>query len=142
MTVRSKRLWKCPICGRDFAKKNQWHSCLAHSVDHHFRGKDPQLLQIYERLVERLKKLGPLRIDAVKSSINFASKYHFGGLAVRRHYLRLGFLSDIILEDQRIVRRETLGPQRIGHSVILRGPKEVDDELMRWLKRAYTLQAR
>ena len=136
------KLWKCVKCGRGFAKPNQWHSCDARSVDQHFRGKNPKLKQIYERLFTWLEELGPLRVDAVKTSINLASKYHFGGIRVRKNYLRLGFLSDEMIQDPRIVRTERIGPKRIGHSVILRGPEDVDDQVMSWLKRAYTLQLR
>ena len=142
MARHSKQLWKCPTCGRSFAKRNQWHSCLARTVDHHFRGKDPRLRRTYESLIARLRELGPLRVDAVKSSINLASKYHFGGVTVRRDYLRLGFLSDGVIEDRRIIRKQRVSPRRVGHSVILRSPSDVDDRLIRWLKRAHSLQSR
>ena len=142
MASKRTKLWKCPNCGRHFAKRNQWHSCLARTVDHHFRGKDTQLRQTYELLIARLREFGPLRVDAVKASINLASKYHFGGISVRRDYLRLGFLSHEIIKDHRIIRTESLGPKKAGHSVILRSPGDVDDQLMTWLKRAYSLQSR
>jgi hypothetical protein len=134
------KLWKCPDCGRSFAKRNQAHSCLAQSLNRHFQGKAPQLRQIYEELVARLRKLGPLRVDAVKSSINFASKYHFGGLSVKRDYVRLGFLSEEVITDERIIKTERVGPNRVGHVVILRSRGDVDAQLMKWLKQAFTLQ--
>lgn len=142
MAKRRSKLWKCPNCGRSFAKRHRWHSCLAKSIDDHFRGKDPQLRRTCDFLVKRLRELGPLRMDAVKSSINLASKYHFGGLSVRKDYLRLGFLSDEVIGDARILRAERLGRKRVGHVVMLRSPEDVDDRLMGWLKKAYALQSR
>lgn len=142
MTIRRPQLWKCANCGRSFAKRNQWHSCLAHGVDHHFRGKNPRLRKTYDLLIKRLRQLGPLRVDAVKSSINLASKYHFGGVSVRKDTLRLGFLSDEVIEHPRILRTERLGPRRVGHVVALRSAEDVDGRLMSWLKKAYTLQSR
>lgn len=135
-------LWKCPACRRNFGKKNQWHSCVSQSVESHFRGKNPKLKEIYEKLFTWLEDLGPIRVDAVKSSINLAGKYHFGGLTVRKDYVRLGFLSDEMIQDARIVRTERIGPKQIGHSVILRAPEDLDDQVMSWLKRAYRLQSR
>ena len=134
-------LWDCPRCGREFAKRNQWHSCLAHTVDHHFRSKDRQLRQTYELLIARLREFGPLRVDAVKSSINLVSKYHFGGIAVRRNYIRLGFLAEETIEDDRIVRTQPQGPKRVSHWVRLCSPGDVDDRLVSWLKKAYNVQA-
>ncbi len=139
--TRQPTLWKCPACGRRFAKRNQWHSCKAQSVKHHFRGKDPKLRETYDVLITRLRELGPLRIDAVKSGINLASKYHFGGVSVRQDYLRVGFLSDAVIVDERIVKRERLGPAKVGYGVILRAPNDVDEQLLGWFKRAYELQS-
>ena len=141
MTRQRTKLWRCTNCGREFAKRNQWHSCLAHTVAGHFRGKDPQVRQTYELLLTRLREFGPLRVDAVKSSVNLVSKYHFGGLSVRRNYIRLGFLSCEVIENERIIRIQKQGPNRVSHWVRLRSPSDVDGRLMSWLKKAYTLQS-
>lgn len=85
--------WVCPDCRRDFAKAKQWHSCAVRGIDSHFTGKKAPMKALFADLVERLKRTGPLRVDAVKSGINFASKHHFGGVRVRDGYLRVGFLS-------------------------------------------------
>ena len=98
------KLWKCSRCRRSFAKKNQWHSCLVTSVDKNFAGVDPAVRKTYDTLVGRLKELGPLRIDAVKSSINLVSKYHFGAVSVRQNHLRLGFILDSEIGHERISR--------------------------------------
>ena len=142
MTPRSPQLWMCRRCQRRFAKRNQWHSCRAQPVEDHFKGKPPVLRRIYRALVAALRKFGPLRVDAVQTSINLVSTHHFGGLAVRRDHLRLGFLSDRSIADPRIVHREVLGPKRVGHSVRLRAVRDIDALLLRWLRRAYTLRAR
>jgi hypothetical protein len=63
-------------------------------------------------------------------------------VTVRQDHLRLGFLADHAIEDERIVRRLNLGPRRVGHSVILRSPTDIDTKLIRCLRAAYALQAR
>lgn len=62
---KATSLWICPICGRRFAKTKQAHSCKAQSVVNHFSGKDPRLKAIFESLIRKLKRTGPLRVDAV-----------------------------------------------------------------------------
>jgi hypothetical protein len=121
---------------------NQWHSCLATSVDQHFAGVDPAVRKTYDTPIGRLKELGPLRVEAVKSSINLASKYHFRAVSVRPDHLRLGFILDREIEHQRIIRTETVGSNRVGHHVMLSTPEDVNSQLMEWLSRAYRLQAR
>ena len=138
----ARALWKCRRCGRVFAKCKQWHSCEVRSIQSHFRGKDPGLQRIWRRLVTALRGFGPVRFDAVQSSINFVSTHHFGGLAVRRDYLRLGFIVDHAIHDPRILRRTRVGPHRVQHRVALRTPEDVDGQLKDWLNRAYTIETR
>ncbi len=134
-------LWRCPTCGRGFAKKNQWHSCLTHSVEDHFRRKDPRLKATYDLLLSRLEEIGPVRTDAVKTSINLIAKYHFTSVTVQRNSVRLGFVSARTIESPRITNSLELGPTKIEHSVRLDGPDDIDDEFLGWLWGAYTLQS-
>ena len=92
-------------------------------------------------MIRKLQKTGPLRIDAVKTSINLISRHHFGGITVRRGYLRLGFLARTPINSARIVHRQILGPNRVGHTVIVRSKKDVDAELLEWLSAAQHLQS-
>jgi hypothetical protein len=142
MTKHKIQLWRCPNCGREFVKANQAHSCGRSSVESHFEFKDSQLSETFELLLANLKKLGPLRIDAVRSSINLISKYHFGGVQVHRDHLTIGFLSQRTINDKRIHRAEKVGAQKFIHFVKVRMPHEVDKKLMGWLANAYRLQSK
>jgi hypothetical protein len=132
----------CPQCGRRFARPKQAHSCQVRKIDDHFRGKGPELRNVFDALCTALKRTGPLRVDAVESTINLVSTHHFGGVAVRRHHLRLGFLADRTIRDARIVRAERVGPHRISHHVALRSIDELDAQLLGWLAAAQALQSR
>jgi hypothetical protein len=133
--------WICPTCGRRFARARQAHSCKPQSIDSHFAGKDPALRDLFDRLLRSLRKTGPLRVDAVKTSINLVSRHHFGGVSVRRDHLRLGFLAKTAISHPRIVRHEPLGPERVGHSVVIRGKKDIDSTLLAWLTDAQRMQS-
>jgi hypothetical protein len=139
--IRTRPDWVCPSCGRRFARAKQWHSCNPRSIDSHFVGKDPALRSLFDFLVQNLKKTGPLRIDAAKTSIHMVSRHHFGGVTVRSEYLRVGFLAPKQITSARIVRTETLGPNRFAHSVVIRGKEDVDAELLGWLAGAQELQS-
>ncbi len=129
--------WQCPKCRRSFARKGQSHSCEATKLDEHFRGRDPHLRGIFDEIVRRLRKLGPVGVDPVKTSINLTARHHFGAVTVRGTFLRLGFLSEERIEDHRIVHIERLGPRKFGHSVVLESIADLDDVVMGWLTAAY-----
>ena len=115
--ARSKKTaapsWKCPRCRRSFARKDQWHSCGARNLDEHFRGRNPDLRGTFNVLVRRLRKLGPVKVDPVKTSINLTARHHFAAVTVRGTFLRLEFLSDHRIEDPRVVHIERQLVQRL-----------------------------
>ena len=138
---KTRKLWTCRVCGREFAKQNQWHSCRAVAIADHFRGREPYLRTLFESLCRALSRTGPLRVDAVQSNINLVSGHHFGGVAVRRDHLRVGFLADHEIRSARISRVEKVGPRRVAHHVSVYAIKELDGELLGWLSEAQAMQA-
>ena len=134
--------WVCPRCGRHFKNPNQSHSCVKVSVDDHFGGRPPGRRATFDRLLEALRRFGPLNVDAVKTSISFGARAHFAGVQVQRGALKLEFFLDRALSGGRIERVYPLGPTGLFcHVVKLRDPEEVDDELADWLRRAYGLKS-
>ena len=140
--MRTKTLWQCPTCKRKFAKRRQWHSCLASPVDAHFKGKPAWLKPLFGELSAKLKKFGRLRIDAVKTSINLASTFHFGGVRVQEDSLRLGFVLNRHLRHDRILRTERVGASIYSHIVKITSKEDLDRELLSWLREAYDRSAR
>ena len=66
-------LWRCPECGRDFANRNQTHTCAAlRSLDDHFAGKPAVVRELFDELVKWLESFGPFRILPEKTRITFA----------------------------------------------------------------------
>jgi hypothetical protein len=138
---RRGRLWKCPECGREFARPKQWHSCAVKGLDAHFRGRDPHLRKVFDVLVSKLERIGPVKVDPVKTSINLTAGRHFGGVTVRGTYLRVGFFAPERIVDPRIVHFERLGPSKFGHSVVIESVADIDPQLMAWLAAAYWMRA-
>ena len=138
----SAKPWTCPLCGRRFAKPRQAHSCRVRRIDDHFRGKNPDLRRLFDALRRALERTGPLRVDAVESTINLVSKHHFGGIAVRRDYLRVGFIADHEIRNGRILRADRVGAHRVSHHVLVRSMGDLDAQLLGWLAEAQAMQAR
>lgn len=142
MSKTTTTRWTCPTCGREFARTAQSHSCQVRSVDDHLLGKPPAVQRAFAKLVSQLRALGPLRVDAVKTTIHLFSTFGFGGLTVKRDHVRVSFLSDTPIVSDRIVSRERLGAERLAYAVQVQSPRDVDAQLLQWLTRAYHLQAR
>ena len=83
------QFWRCPKCGREFSKKNQFHSCVLISVEEHFKDVDPKLKEIFDFLRTGIEKFGQIRIDVVKTSINIGGKSHFSTAYILKKSIKL-----------------------------------------------------
>jgi hypothetical protein len=117
------------------------HASNGFTINSHFEGKTPNVRKIYDQLLRRLKKLGPIREEAKKTSIHLVSATALAGVATRKDSLVLTIKSDRPLTSPRIHKSEQTSARRFHHEVKLTTPTEVDDELVRWLNEAYALSS-
>jgi hypothetical protein len=110
-------------------------------LEEHFRGRDPHLREIFDELVAGLQKLGPLEVDPGKTSINLTAPHHVAAVTVRGTFLRLAFVSNRRIQDERIAHVERLGDARFAHSVVLESKEDLDSVVRSWLAAAYRLRS-
>jgi len=109
------------------------------TVDDHFAGKAPAIREVYDRLLEVLREIGPVREEPKKTSIHLVRTSALAGVEVRKDYLLLNLKSDHPLESPRVAKTEQLSARRFHQKVKLSSPGEVDAEIRQWLAHAYEL---
>lgn len=107
----------------------------------HLRGKAPVVAAMYEKLIKELQKFGPLKIEPKKTSIHLANRFGFAGVYTRKDYINLDVHLKSMLTSKRVAKVEQASPNRFHHTIKISTPKEVDKELLGWLKEAYELKA-
>jgi hypothetical protein len=112
-----------------------------YTVEDRFKGTARQVSEIYEKLMEEFFKFGSIRIEPKKTCIHICSRFAFAGIYTRKSYINLEFHLSRKLEGVRVSKVEQASANRFHHTVKLSGPKEVDKELISWLKEAYELKA-
>jgi hypothetical protein len=112
------------------------------SVDAHFKGKPSHLRTLFEDLCARLRAFRHPPDRCGKVLINLVSTHHFGAVHVQKDGLRVGFILSHPVEHPRIVRTEKITPTIWAHHVKLTSTKDVDAELLAWLKEAHSRNTR
>lgn len=126
MTERSQRpLWPCPACGRNFANRNQSHSCAVHDLDHHFEGKAPLVRDIYDAFSAMLREFGPVMVLPEKTRIAFQARMSFAQLTVRREWVLGHFVLARRAEHPLFTKIETISPRNHVHHFRLNGTADV-----------------
>jgi hypothetical protein len=109
------------------------------TVKSHFEGKDPAVRHIYDRLLKAAGRFGPVMEEPKKTSIHLVKKTAFAGVATRKSAIVLTIKSDRKIPSPRIHKSEQTSANRFHHEVKLTSPTDVDSDLVKWLKDAYTL---
>jgi hypothetical protein len=114
-------------------------SIASPAVDDHFKDRAPAVRATYAAVLTAARKLGPVREEAKKTSIHLVRKTAFAGVATRKTKLILTLKSDVELESDRVHKSERTSASRWHVEIPLESPKDVDRELVGWMKRAYAL---
>ncbi|MCB9143734.1 MAG: hypothetical protein H6635_00065 [Anaerolineales bacterium] len=108
-------------------------------VDHHFENKSPLVREIYDSLIKKIKSFGKVQEEPHKTSIHLLNQTTFAGVATRKDYLLLTIKTDRPIKSSRVTKTEQVSRNRFHLLIKLEAPKEIDVELLKWLKDAYNL---
>ncbi len=109
------------------------------SVDPLFEGKPPALRAAFDHLIEKLQQFGEIKVAPKQTSIHLEKNSGFAGVHPRKNYFNLEFRTDYKIDDPRITRTQQLSARRFEHTVKLENVRDVDEQLLKWLKDAYEL---
>jgi hypothetical protein len=113
---------------------------MEYSEQSHLDGREQVVTAIYEKLIGELHQFGQLKIEPKKTSIHLGNRFGFAGVYTRKNYINLELHLNYRLESNRVSKVEQASANRFHHTIKLSSPKEVDDELLHWLKEAYELK--
>ena len=134
-----RAMWNCPECGRAFANRNQSHFCSHVRLQEHFKGRAPNVVATFERLLAAARNNGPVTVLPEKTRIAFQVRMSFAAFTLRRGWVDGHVVLARRLESPRFGRIDFISPRNQVHVFRLQEPSEVDDEVERWLHEAYSV---
>jgi hypothetical protein len=132
--------WQCPKCKRQFANKNQPHSCVIYPVKKHLVHGTELSRNLYSELLKKLEKIGPFKIEPLPCCIHFVSQYTFGCCYIMKNKIRLHIVLKEKIKDKRVNKWGKMSTQKYLYEIDIKNEKELDKKLMGWLNKAYYLK--
>ena len=129
--------WMCPNCGRNFARKNQSHSCELYSIKEHHLIKATQLtIQLYYKFISIFQKFEPIMIESLKNIIAIKKNSQFCTIQIQKMALKIIFRTHTLLSNPRL---NIMPVQEKLHYYQFKIQKidEIDEELTDWMHQAY-----
>ncbi len=109
------------------------------TIDDHFTGREPQVREIYDRLLKTARGFGEMHEEPKKTSIHLARESAFAGVATKKDAIVLTIKAADNIDSPRILKREQASAHRWHLELRLTKPADVDAEVKRWLKSAYEI---
>ena len=133
-------LWRCPQCEREFANRNQTHTCAGlHTLEHHFDGKDAVVRRLFDELVRQLDACGPFRILPEKTRIAFQVRMSFAQVTPRKQHLDGHLVLADRFEEPLFRKVETFSKRNHVHHFRLREPGDISPAFVGSLRQAYAV---
>ncbi|MBV8216357.1 MAG: hypothetical protein JOZ08_24325 [Verrucomicrobia bacterium] len=131
-------LWKCPKCSREFANRNQEHSCGKYSVEDFLDGKTQKAIAIYRAFEELVFGLGSVRLAPAKTRVGFQARMIFAAVnRLSSDKLQAHVVLARRLESPRFTKIETISARNHVHHFVIESVDQLDDEVLAWLQEAY-----
>ena len=108
-------------------------------ADHFKEDTAPSVSKTYKKLIDVVRKFGPVAEAAKKTSIHLDNKTAFAAVYVRRNYINLVVKADHQIISPRVQKTEHTSGRRFYHTVKLASEADIDKELIGWVKDAYIL---
>lgn len=132
-------MWTCPKCGRIFKRKGQMHSCRKYPKEKHFENKE-YAKDLYKILLKSIdNKVGKVKEISLPCCIHLFGKYDFIAILTKKDHLEIRFALDEKLNSKRIINCVPLSKKKFKNVLKVYEKKEIDKELMGWLKRSCEL---
>jgi hypothetical protein len=114
------------------------HSCARFALAHHFGGKPAFVREIFDHLVDEVRRFGRFKVEAQKTRIVFQVRMRF----VAGHPLKSGFRGHLLLlrpmPGAPVDRIERVGAVYV-HNFLLRAKEDVTEALVERLGLAYRI---
>ena len=130
-------MWRCPVCRRQFANRNQSHACGRYTLASHFVGKPKAVRAIFDKLLLVAKKSGAVTVLPEKTRIAFQVRMSFAAFVIRQNWVDGHVVLARRFEHPRFRRIESFSPRNHLHAFRFTSVDEIDDDVVAWFAEAY-----
>ena len=124
---------------RTFSRNKQAHSCEIHDINSIFHDKPPEIHNLYNALVSRVKELGLMEVHVAKWNITLRSQSTFMSIFPEKKDLVLAIIRNEPLDDFPVYQSYQSSKKRWINHVKIETIEEIDAQLLGWIEDAYKI---
>lgn len=132
-------MWTCPLCNQQFIQRAANHSCNEKSLEDFTRGKNPDMLALFDYFIEEYRKMGPFKLHPTRSRVGLAARVRFCHLhRIGLRFVDITFSFSEAFRDNLCFYRigEVPGGKQYQHYLRLERKEDVNEEVRKYMKMA------
>jgi len=106
-----------------------------------FSNKASNVYEIYSKILDLLKDIGPFEIEYKKTSIHLLNKSSFGGVHLKKNWLDFNLVTNHQIEHEKITKIEQVSKNRIHNNFRFHSVDDLNQEFVFLLKESYQLMS-
>lgn len=133
-------MWTCSLCGQQFVKTNQVHSCGDKVLADFLNGKSDHTVSLFWHFADCYLQLGKITIHPTKSMIAFAARTRIAFvIQLGRNFIDVVFPFDKPYSDNLCFRKiaQVPGSQQYNHHMRVFSKEDINEEVKQFMKLAY-----
>jgi hypothetical protein len=111
------------------------------AMEQPFQNSEESVTKLYESLMKRVRTLGEVIVEPKKTSIHVKHRAAFLGVHPKKKWLDLNIVTDAPIKSGKVLKTEQVSKSRYHNMVRICSEKDINPELLGWLKQAYILMA-
>ena len=128
----------CPKCDRELVSETQTHYCAKVSLDDLFKGRSPELILLFDKLLAEVADWPDVLIGTTPNCITFVHRQTFFVIRPMQKQLDLKFYSAIKIEHAPVIKSIGVAG-RFQNNVRLSDVSDLRPQLFGWIRDSYEL---
>jgi hypothetical protein len=138
-TLLKSKPWICPKCGRPFRYETSYHSCVKVDVNSFLVNKPPNIVKAFNKIIGQVTKWEEVLVAPARTAVYLKAPANFLGIKLTKNRIDVDFYLPQVTEEFPIYKVLPLTKTRIIHYVALEYEKEVNKQLIGWIRESYEL---
>ena len=133
-------MYTCPLCGQQFVKNNQAHSCNDKTLSDYLDGKTTHTVALFWHFVKQYQRIGKVTIHPTKSMVALAAKTRIAYITrLGRDFIDVTFPFNQAYPDNLCFHKiaQVPGTSQFNHHLRMQTEEDINDEVLQFMKLAY-----
>ncbi|MFD0766038.1 DUF5655 domain-containing protein [Mucilaginibacter lutimaris] len=131
--------YTCPKCDRELTRESQWHHCARINLDDLFKGKSPELVLTFDKLLAEVSDWPDVLVGVTPNCVTFVHRQTFFVIRPMQKALDLKFYSSAEIKQPPVIKSTASGKKRFENHIRLGDVSELRPQLFAWVRESWEM---